>query len=133
MTWDRFLTFTEMIHVEAYLQRILKKGNLDQKKPKLHLPKVLGMQSVAPVKLDMEKDIQQAVSEAFDNIHIDDTFNDPAEEVALADSQPSSFAQTFHSPAQRTEENLMRAQLGLATVGGVLNFNVVLLALLLFE
>jgi len=173
MTWDRFLTFTEMIHVEAYFNRILKKGNLDQKPqttaevavfmsqpaltppakqeavgsgisttnpalsianaPKLKSEKanVLAFSKPEPitkVKLDLDDDIQQAVADAFDNIHIDHSLDDDSE-VALADSEPTL---RYRSAAQRTEENLMRTQLGLAKVGGIVNFNVVLLALLVF-
>jgi len=173
MTWDRYLTFTELIHIEAYFNRILKKGNLDQKPqttaevavfmsqpaltppakqeavgsgisttnpalsienaPKLKSEKanVLAFSKPEPitkVKLDLDDDIQQAVADAFDNIHVDHSLDDDSE-VALADSEPTL---RYRSAAQRTEENLMRTQLGLAKVGGIVNFNVVLLALLVF-
>jgi len=180
MTWNRFLTFTELIHVEAYLTQILKRGNLDQKpsttkgvtstsspaltppppattkaqvavaavsttqralslenapvpKPRFDFPplNVLGFQKTPKINLNVEDDIQQAVSDTFDSIHVAHSkFDDSEVALASADSDPS--ARHFRTAAQRTEENLMRTQLGLAKVGGLLNFNVVLLALFVF-
>jgi hypothetical protein len=171
-----------LLHVEAYLTQILKKGNLDQKpsttqaasstssaalapppppatsqkaqeavasvsttkralsadnapkpKPMFDFPKlnVLGFEKSPKINLDMDDDIQQAVSETFDNIHVaHKKFDDAEVPLASADSDPN----TRHSrtAGQKTEENLMRAQLGLAKVGGLLNFNVVILALFVF-